>query len=100
MSASPLTVIAVTRAKPGHADALRAAQEQLVADTLREDGCLRYELHQSLEDPHLLIFVESWQSEEKLQAHLTGAAIARFDASGARAHLADLVIHRMEKIAG
>lgn len=100
MSTSPLVVIAISRARAGEADALRAAQEQLVADTLREDGCLRYELHQSLDDPHVLIFVESWQSEALWRAHMDGAAIARFDASGARAHLADLVIHRMEKIAG
>ena len=49
MSDTPLTIIAITTAKPGKEAALGAAQERLVTETLAEDGCLRYELHQSLD---------------------------------------------------
>ena len=58
MSASPLTIVAIAVAAPGKEDALRAAQQQLVADTLKEPGCLRYELNQSLDDSGVLVFTE------------------------------------------
>lgn len=38
MSNVPLTIIAITTAKPGREAALGAAQEKLVAETLVEDG--------------------------------------------------------------
>lgn len=76
MSTAPLTIIAITTAKPGKEAALGAAQEKLVAETLVEDGCLRYELHQSLDDGRVRIFVESWASEQQWRAHMQGAASA------------------------
>ena len=80
MSESPLTIIAITTAKPGREAALGAAQEKLVAETLTEDGCLRYELHQSLDDGRVRIFVETWESEAQWRAHMEGAAMRRFQA--------------------
>jgi hypothetical protein len=44
MSTSPLTIVAITTAVAGKEKALRAAQEKLVAETVKEPGCLRYEL--------------------------------------------------------
>jgi quinol monooxygenase YgiN len=75
MSQSPLTVIAITTAEPGKEEALGAAQEKLVAETLIEDGCPRYELHQSLDDDRVRIFVETWESETHWRAHMEGAAM-------------------------
>jgi len=94
----PLTVIAITRAVAGQEQALRSAQEQLVAETLKEPGCLRYELHQSLQDPGLLVFVESWQSEEYWRAHMEGTAMRRFIDSGARQLIEKLDLHRMQEV--
>src|SRR5262245_62147422 len=100
MTAVPLTVIAICVAKPGRQAALRAAQEKLVAETLLEDGCLRYELSQSIDDDRIVIFVESWESEAKWRAHMDGAAIRRFQASGVGDHFADFALHRTTKVAG
>ncbi|MBH0239651.1 putative quinol monooxygenase [Methylobrevis albus] len=100
MSDAPLTVIAIATAKPGMEAALLAAQEVLVAETLTEDGCLRYELHQSLDDGRVRIFVESWASEAAWQAHMEGDAIRRFRASGAGDLVADLALHRLVQVAG
>jgi quinol monooxygenase YgiN len=52
----PLSIVAITTAVVGREKELRAAQEKLVAETLTERGCLRYELNQSLEDTRMLIF--------------------------------------------
>lgn len=100
MSNSPLTIIAMTTAKAGKETALGAAQEKLVAETLMEDGCLRYELHQSLDDGRIRIFVESWESEAQWRDHMEGAAMQRFLASGVGDYFADFSLHRLAKIAG
>jgi quinol monooxygenase YgiN len=78
---------------------LRAAQDKLVAETVKESGCLRYELHQSVEDAHVLVFVESWETEEQWRAHMQGEAIKRFHASGARNLIQDFSLFRMNLVA-
>jgi quinol monooxygenase YgiN len=96
---APLTIIAITTAVPGRETALRAAQEKLVAETLQEDGCLRYELNQSLDDGRVLVFVESWASQDAWRTHMDGAAMARFKAAGAFELIQDFVLHRMAPVA-
>ncbi|TDK39245.1 antibiotic biosynthesis monooxygenase [Rhizobium deserti] len=100
MSESAITIIAITTAKLGKEAALRAAQEDLVKETLLEDGCLRYELHESLDDDRVRIFVETWESESKWHAHMEGDAMRRFQAKGVGAFFADFALHRLTKIAG
>jgi quinol monooxygenase YgiN len=100
MSSSPLTIIAITTARPGREVVLGAAQEKLVDETLIEDGCLRYELHQSLDDGRIRIFVETWESEAHWRAHMDGAAMQRFQASGVGDYFADFSLHRLHRIAG
>ncbi|MBB4277590.1 putative quinol monooxygenase [Rhizobium mongolense] len=100
MSNTSLTIIAITTAKSGKEAALGAAQEKLVTETLAEDGCLRYELHQSLDDGRVRIFVETWASEDQWRAHMQGAAMQRFQASGVGDYFADFALHRLAKVAG
>ena len=99
-TASPLTIIAITKAAAGRQAELRAAQEKLVAETLREPGCLRYELSQSLDDGRVLIFTESWESEEAWRAHMEGAAMWRFQDAGAVKLIEEFTLHRMATVAG
>ena len=42
----------------------------LVEPTRRESGCIQYELLQNQEDPTDFVFVEEWESEVRLNAHL------------------------------
>ncbi|EPE96332.1 putative quinol monooxygenase [Rhizobium grahamii] len=100
MSNTAMTIIAITTAKPGKEATLGTAQEKLVAETLAEDGCLRYELHQSLDDGRVRIFVETWASEDQWRAHMHGAAMQRFQASGVGDYFADFSLHRLTKVAG
>jgi len=46
------------------------ALREMVAPTLKEEGCLRYELWQDREDPTRFAMVEEWTSEEALATHL------------------------------
>ena len=99
MNPSPLTIVAIATAAPGQEAALRTAQEQLVAETIKEPGCLRYELHQSREDSRVLVFVETWASEALWRAHMEGAAIKRFHASGASKLIVDFSLLQMSLVA-
>ena len=99
MKTPPLTIVAIARAAPGQEAALRAAQEQLVAETVKEPGCLRYELHQSREDGSVLVFVETWASEAQWRAHMEGAAVKRFHASGAGRLIVDFSLLQMSLVA-
>ena len=49
---SPVIVIAQLEAKPEFAPQFHAALDPLIAATLQEAGCLRYQLHQDLDNPH------------------------------------------------
>lgn len=70
-----------------------------MAETVREPGCLRYELHQSIENGRVLIFVESWATDAAWRAHMEGAAIQRFQASGAGKLIQDFALHRLTLVA-
>jgi quinol monooxygenase YgiN len=78
-----LHVIAMLEAKPGSEDELRELALTLVEPTRAEAGCLRYELIEDPSHPSRLTFVETWESESHLQAHLEAphliAARARYD---------------------
>jgi quinol monooxygenase YgiN len=73
-----VTVIAYHRAKPGKEQELREALLSLCAPTRIEKGFLNYDLHQSLEDPNLLVFLENWVSRADLDAHLASPHIKGF----------------------
>ena len=99
MSPSSLTIVAITIAAAGKEQALRCAQEKLVAETAKEPGCLRYELNQSLDDGRVLIFTEKWASEREWRAHMEGVAMRRFNASGASQLIEDFSLFRMATVA-
>ena len=95
---APLTIIAITTAIAGQQDILRTAQHQLVAETVKEPGCLRYELSQSLDDPRILVFTESWASDQDWRAHMQGDALQRFHASGASRLIEDFKLLRLSPV--
>lgn len=65
----PVIVIAQLDAKPEFAAQLRAALTPLIAASQQEADCLRYQLHQSLDNPQSWMLHEEWASEDALIAH-------------------------------
>jgi quinol monooxygenase YgiN len=51
----------------------------LVAPSRAEEGCINYDLHQSLADRTLFLFYENWASREALEQHLLRPHSLRFD---------------------
>jgi quinol monooxygenase YgiN len=80
-----ITVIAFHRAKPGEEQALH---EALLAGvpTLKEKGCINYDLHESPSLPGVFVFLENWESKADFDAHIASPHIAAF-----RAHAPDLL---------
>jgi len=70
MDPTPLTVVAVFRARPGHEAPLRAALLAMLEPSRREAGCLNYDLHSSDVDRALLFFHETWRSADEHRNHL------------------------------
>jgi quinol monooxygenase YgiN len=80
---TPLVAVAHLHAIPGREGEARTALEAVQRDTHTESGCLLYALHVDQADPCAFVMVESWESEDALEAHLATpyvqALIARGD---------------------
>lgn len=62
-------VIATLHAKEDKQSTLIEGARAVIAATRKEEGCLFYDLHQSVTDPQRLVFVEGWTSRAALAAH-------------------------------
>ena len=86
-------VIAELRIKPGTADKAFAEARKAVAATVEEDGCIFYDMHQSVTDPTKLVVVERWASREALSRHMETPHLKAWRAAGA-----EFVIERKVEI--
>ena len=62
-------VIATLRVKREKLSTLLEAARAVIAATRKEDGCIFYDLHQSVTDPDQVVFVERWASRAALGKH-------------------------------
>lgn len=83
MKKTPYTVVVFLKALPGKEDELRAALIELVAPSLKDKGCLQYDLHESLDNPGKFMFYENWESKEDHQLHFN---MPHVQALGSRLH--------------
>ncbi|MCI5064441.1 antibiotic biosynthesis monooxygenase [bacterium] len=72
---SPLTIVARIQAREGAVELVREELLKLVPETLKEEGCLQYDLHQDTTDPRVFLFYENWESRELWLAHMESAHI-------------------------
>jgi quinol monooxygenase YgiN len=62
-------VIATASVKPEKREDFKQGALTCIDATRKEDGCLLYDLHESITDPTRFVFVEQWTSREALGAH-------------------------------
>lgn len=74
-----VSVVARVKAVKGMEERVRQECLALVAPSRTDAGCINYDLHQSEDDPALLLFYENWTSKEDLDRHLDAAHSLRFD---------------------
>lgn len=74
-----LIIVAKIQAKPDHIELVKAELNKLIAPTLKEEGCIQYDLHKDNQNPEIFLFYEIWQSRELWQQHMNAAHLAEFN---------------------
>ena len=65
-----LSIVARITVKPESIDLVKTEMLKTVTETVKENGCINYNLHQDNADPSVFFFYENWSGEEALQNHL------------------------------
>ncbi|GJM24134.1 MAG: antibiotic biosynthesis monooxygenase [Phycisphaerae bacterium] len=65
-----LTIVANIKANADKIELVKSELVKLIDITLREEGCLQYDLHQDNENPAHFMFYENWVSRELWQNHM------------------------------
>jgi len=73
-----IRVVAHLTSKPETVEETRKVLEAFIDPTRAEDGCILYVLMQNNDDPTDFTFVEEWESNETLDAHLESPHISAF----------------------
>ena len=57
------------RVKEGHKEEVLAAAKRLTEASLKQDGCIAYDIFESATRPDVLMICETWKDQEALDAH-------------------------------
>lgn len=61
--------VAIFLAKPGAEEKLEALFRSVIATTLKEEGCISYQLNRDLDQPRRFVWTEEWKSRALLDKH-------------------------------
>ena len=75
-----VTLIVILRSKEGQHLLLEAEIRALLGPSRKEEGCLQYDLHHSLDNPSLFLLHEVWASRAHHTAHIKTLHFLRWDA--------------------
>ena len=73
-----IIVTGSVRARPENLDEVLALSLNHVHRSRAEPGCLLHTVHQDVEDPLRVVFLEHWEDREKLDAHFAVPASGAF----------------------
>jgi len=62
-------VVAIFLAKPGAEEKLETLFRSVIPITLKEEGCISYQLNRDLDQPRRFVWTEEWRSRELLDNH-------------------------------
>ncbi len=68
--------VAIFNAKPGHEAEVERLLKTLVTPSRGEAGATRYNLHRDRENPRRFVFIEEWESQAALDAHVASRHVA------------------------
>ncbi|UOO81215.1 antibiotic biosynthesis monooxygenase [Uruburuella testudinis] len=75
---SSIKIVATIVVKAGHRQELLEKFQQLVSASRREAGNISYDLHQDINQPDRLVFIENWQSQAAIDEHNASAHFQAF----------------------
>lgn len=91
-----LVIVAIIEANAGQEGLVRSALSKLIEPTLKEAGCIQYDLHQDNDNPSLFMFYETWENRELWQDHLKSPHIIA-NKSATQGAIASITISEMSK---
>lgn len=80
---------------PGRADELRERLRVVVAETLKEPGCLEFQIFELADDPGHFVLWEKFASQSALEEHMAAEWTRDYFASGAAG---STEVHRMRTL--
>jgi quinol monooxygenase YgiN len=75
-----VTLAVILRPRDGQGMMLEAELRALIGPTRKEEGCLRYDLHRSVEGPGAFLLHEIWETREHHTAHTKTNHFLRWNA--------------------
>jgi quinol monooxygenase YgiN len=75
-----VTLVVLLRPRDGQDYLLEAELRALLTPTRKEDGCLRYDLHRSVEGPSAFLLHEIWETRAHHTAHTKSDHFLRWNA--------------------
>ena len=72
-----LKLLVKSAIKPGYWEKAAPLYKELIAETLKEKGCIEYELFVDTADEHSCYLIETWESEADLAAHQASEHVRR-----------------------
>ena len=74
----PFIVIARVEIRPDAWELFVAAAAQCIAKTREEQGCLAYEIHESVTQPCRFVSYESWETRADIDRHMAAPHVVAF----------------------
>jgi quinol monooxygenase YgiN len=65
-----IKVVAKQTLKDGKREEALAIFRELIELTRKEQGCIAYDLHESVDSPNVFAIIEAWETKEALDAHM------------------------------
>jgi len=93
-----IVVLARIKAKQDSAETVKSELLKIVEPTRKEAGCIKYQLHQDIEDPSIFVFYEIWQSAAFLERHKDTDHYRHY-ASTVSGLIEERVVNKLTKIA-
>lgn len=86
MSNNNYVIVVIFKAKAGKEQVFKEFLASIIDIALQSQGCIKHDLHQSLDDPSIFMFYENWVSKEAHEKH-----VARLEVQMWRSKLNDFL---------
>lgn len=93
-----ITIIARIETKKDRVEFVKSEMIKLRASTLKEEGCIKYDVHQSNQRPELFFLYAQWESREFfIHSHMESKHLAEYKAATGD-NVVSLTINELTKI--
>lgn len=72
-----IKVVAKKFVNEGKVEEVIKLYEELVQETRKEEGCIKYELYQDETEPRILAVIEEWENKDALNKHMNSEHFTR-----------------------